>query len=151
MPNPNKSPIWKLESAWRILLQGSQPIQNISISDDTSEIVHPAILCFATSFEEQISPGSGVFKAQMNVVLEAKVHDTTADEMSAMWEQLTQAFYWDGSLDQSLATRLTASLVNFHVYGVLRPHFRQDEIQPEDTVWRKHCSVDCFFMARDNS
>ncbi len=111
---------------------------------DESEIKPsmPYVILRAKQFEEQISPGSGIFKVSAGAIYRSHVKDTTPEEREAMLVLLNNFAYNDpaGALSQ---------VTGFHCYGFVNKEGAM-EVEDETKSYAYNIDWDIYCMPRNN-
>lgn len=111
-----------LLALWAPAPPGSSPA-TVYITGDTTEHIHPCVTVRALQSQEQLSPGTGIFRVRVQVDLKQKLDDQTADVAEQQLRSVRQCFYRN-DLDPrpmvDLAMRLTRAVAQpFTCNGVV--------------------------------
>lgn len=123
----------------------------ISDTDGIKEAM-PYIIVHGNSYEEQIGPGSGIYRIRIDCVFRSHVKtesrwtaltENPTDNRDAIIAQINNFLY------SSPATALSAA-TGFHCYGFV-PVSGDMRVQPDYKAYEYHTQFDVFCMPRDNA
>jgi len=113
----------------------------ISDTDGIKEAM-PYIIVHGNSYEEQIGPGSGIFKIRVDCVFRSHVKVITSDNRDSIIAQINNFLY------SSPAAAISAE-TGFHCYGFV-PISGDMRVQQDYKAYEYHIQFDVFCMPRDN-
>lgn len=111
--------------------------------DDEQKVPGPNVVVYTGSAEEQISPGSGIYKLGIRVEFQSHVKDTTPDERELVMTAINNFGYTDPATNMSLTA-------GFHCYGFI-PSAGVISIESETKSYVYTVDYTALCMARDNS
>lgn len=108
------------EMAIRAMIRSLVPDQNVYITSDTRAKVHPAVLVKVTENAEELAPGTGIFKQNVEVELQIKLTGVqgtplTPEMGGRLVEQIRQCFYRNDTDPRpmvDLRNRLSKAIAN---------------------------------------
>jgi len=105
----------------------------------------PYIVIHGNSYEEQIGPGSGIFKIRMDCVFRSHVKGLG----SAPDEARDAAVTWINNFLYSDPKSALSASTGFHCYGFV-PVSGEMRVQGDYKAYEYHTQFDVFCMPRDN-
>jgi hypothetical protein len=127
------------EAAVYSIITGLNTAVSCYVSSSTDEQVHPAVLIKVSDNQEEIAPGTGIFRQRLEVELQQKL-DKYASPAAASSElqSVRQCFYrndTDSRPMRDLANRMTAAVSAYTCVGVLPRGEGPVQTDPEVRVY----------------
>ena len=133
-----------IETVLMPFLVGTIVASRVSISDETAiQFTQPNIVIHTTECEEIVSPGSGIYKMTIGIILQSHVKENTKAERDAVVSAITNFAYSDP------ATALSA-VSGFHCYG-FEPKSGSITLDPETKSYNLENYYQLTCMPRDNA
>ena len=106
-------PRYLTELAFKNIITTIGGFSNVYITADTTPHVHPCVLVRVMTNEEEIAPGTGIFKQRVELELQQKLDKQTAEVSEQQVRSLRQSLYrndTDPRPMRDLANRLSAAI-----------------------------------------
>jgi len=149
MPNTTNNVMERAELAMRTVLLTSTTNTVVSgailLSDeDETKPPMPYVVARAKSFEEEITPGSGIFKVNIGLEFKSHVKDTTEEERQAVIIALNNFAY------SAPASALSSAVSGFYVHGWV-PTRGEMTVDSDQKAYIYELEYDCYCMPTANS
>lgn len=122
-PINTTDPRYLTELAVKVMVQNLIKDLDVFISFDHESRPHPSLLIRTDDQQEELNPGSGIYKQTVTIEYVCRPDQMTAEDFGRQWLNIRQCFYRN-DLDprpmKDLALRLTRSLpTSFFCYGAV--------------------------------
>lgn len=144
-------PRYLTELAFKNIIGPLGGFANIYITGDTTQHVHPCVTVRATSGREQLAPGTGIYRYQVQLDLKQKLDAQTAEQSEQSYRALKQCFYRNDTDPRpmvDLANRLSKAVSQpYSVPGVVPVDEPAPSVEADVRVMTRSLVFDVFATA----
>ena len=144
-------PRYLTELAFKNILQKLWGSQNVYITGDTTQHIHPCITVRALQAKEQLAPGTGIFRLRVQLDLKQKIDNQTAEVSEQSFRAMRQCFYRNDTDPRpmvDLANRLSAAVAPpYTVSGIVPSDEPAPGVEADVRVMTRSLAFDVFSTA----